>query len=77
MLKKWYCLKEIMTMENKVCKNCMRPLPERYKHKYCEACRNKQAQKVKKGLKTVASVAGTAACFAITIVTAGKINPKK
>lgn len=64
-------------MENKECKNCMRPLPAGYKHKYCEACRNQQVQKVKKGLKTVASVAGTAACFAITIVTAGKINPKK
>lgn len=44
---------------------------------YCEACRNKQAQKVKNGLKAVAGIAGTAACFAVTIVTAGKINPKK
>lgn len=36
-------------MENKVCKNkkCMKPLPEGYKHKYCEACRNQHAQKVK------------------------------
>ena len=52
-------------------------LPDRYKHKYCEACRNRQAQKVKNGLKAAAGIAGTAACFAVTIVTAGKINPKK
>lgn len=44
---------------------------------YCEACRNKQAQKVKNGLKAAAGIAGTAASFAVTIVTAGKINPKK
>lgn len=55
----------------------MKPLPDRYKHKYCEACRNQQAQKVKNGLKTAAGIAGTAACFAVTIVSAGKINPKK
>lgn len=66
-------------MENKVCKNkkCMKPLLEGYKHKYCEACRNQHAQKVKNGLKAAAGLAGTAACFAVTIVTAGKINLKK
>ena len=65
-------------MENKVCKNkkCMKPLPEGYKHKYCEACRNQHAQKVKNCLKAAAGLAGTAACFAVTIVTAGKINLK-
>ena len=66
-------------MENKVCKNkkCMKPLPKGYKHKYCEACINQHAQKVKNGLKAAAGLAGTAACFAVTIVTAGKINLKK
>ena len=66
-------------MENKVCKNkrCMKPLPEGYKHKYCEACRNQHARGVKSGLKAAAGLAGTAACFAVTIVTAGKINLKK
>ena len=65
-------------MENKVCKNknCLKPLPDGYKHMYCEACRNKHAQKVKNGLKAAAGIAG-AACFAVTIVTAGKINPNK
>lgn len=66
-------------MENKVCKNkkCLKPLPEGYKHKYCEACRNQQAQKVKSGLKAAAGVAGSVACVAVTIVTAGRVNPKK
>lgn len=64
-------------MENKVCKNknCMKTLPDGYKYKFCEACRNQQVQKVKKGLKTVVSVAGSAVCFAI--VTIGKNNSKK
>lgn len=65
-------------MENRVCKNkkCLKPLPEGYKHKYCEACRNQQAQKVKNGFKTAASVAGTVACVVVTVVTAGKVKPK-
>ncbi len=66
-------------MENRVCKNkkCLKPLPEGYKHKYCEACRNQQAQNVKNGVKVVTSVVGTVACVAVTVVTAGKINPRK
>ena len=65
-------------MENRVCKNkkCLKPLPEGYKHKYCEACRNQQAQKVKHGFKAAASVAGTVACVVVTVVTAGKVKPK-
>lgn len=32
----------------RVCKNkkCQKVLPEGYKHRYCEACRNKHAQGV-------------------------------
>ena len=65
-------------MENRVCKNkkCLKPLPEGNKHKYCEACRNQQAQKVKNGFKAAASVAGTVACVVVTVVTAGKVKPK-
>ena len=65
-------------MENRVCKNkkCLKPLPEGYKHKYCEACRNQQAQKVKNGFKAAASVAVTVACVVVTVVTAGKVKPK-
>ena len=65
-------------MENRVCKNkkCLKPLPEGYKHKYCEACRNQQAKKEKNGFKAAASVAGTVACVVVTVVTAGKVKPK-
>lgn len=65
--------------EIKYCKNkkCHKPLPAGYKHKYCEACRNNQAEKMKNTLKGVGAGLGTAACIAVTIVTAGKVNPKK
>lgn len=61
--------------ENRVCKNkkCQKVLPVGYKHKYCEACRNKHAETAKnvmKGLGAVASVV-------VVVVTGGKINPKK
>ena len=64
-------------MENKVCKKCNRPLPEGYKHKKCESCRNQQVQCLKNGLKAAVGVAGTVASFAAVIVTKGKVNPKK
>ena len=61
--------------EKRVCKNkkCQKVLPAGYKHKYCEACRNKHAETAKnvmKGLGAVASVV-------VVVVTGGKINPKK
>ncbi len=37
-------------MSSKECKKCHRPLPEGYKYKYCECCRNEQAQNAKKGV---------------------------
>lgn len=64
-------------MENKVCKKCQKPLPEGYKHKKCESCRNEQVQGVKNGLKAAVGVAGAVASFAIVVVTKGKVNPKK
>ena len=45
-------------MKNKpdvrVCKNkkCQKILPAGYKHRYCESCRNKQAETAKNALKT-------------------------
>ena len=54
-------------------KNCRKPLPENYKHKYCEACRNEHANTAGNVGKGLLSVAG----IALTIVTAGKIRPKK
>lgn len=46
-------------MKQKVCKNknCQKPLPEGYKYKYCEACRNKHADNVKKVGKPALGVA--------------------
>ena len=66
-------------MGNKVCKNkeCQKPLPDGYKHKYCEACRNQYVQKFKNGLKVVTGVAGTVGFLIVTIVTAEKINSKQ
>lgn len=48
-------------MENKVCKKCQKPLPEGYKHKQCESCRNAQVQGVKKGLGVAAAGVGAVA----------------
>ena len=45
-------------MEKNVCKKCKKTLPEGYKYDKCEACRNKLADGIKKGLKVVAGVAG-------------------
>ena len=49
-------------MENKKCKNkkCQRSLPEGYKHRYCENCRNNHIKDIKnigKGTLGVASLA--------------------
>lgn len=62
-------------MELSKCKNkkCQRLLPEGYKHKYCENCRNEQVKRIKDTGKAVAGVA----VFALTIVTKGRINTKK
>jgi hypothetical protein len=58
-------------------KNCQKVLPPGYKHRYCEACRNKQAEKVKGTLKGIGAAAGTVAAVAVVLVSGGKINPKK
>lgn len=39
--------------EVKVCKKCQKVLPEGYKHRCCEACRNKQAQTAQNIMKGV------------------------
>lgn len=51
--------------ETKLCKNknCQKPLPEDYKHKYCEACRNKRLDKIKDGKKIALSVLGLGIIF--------------
>ena len=66
-------------MEISKCKNkkCQRPLPEGYKHKYCENCRNEHVKRIKDAGKAVAGVAVFVGGAALTIVTKGRINPKK
>lgn len=65
--------------EVRICKNkkCQKILPDGYKHRYCEACRNQQAQKAKNALKAVGGGAATLASVAVVVLTSGKINPKK
>lgn len=66
-------------MEIKKCKNkkCQRSLPNDYKHRYCENCRNENIKRIKDvgqaALGLVVLVGGTA----LTVVTKGKINLKK
>lgn len=66
-------------METKYCKNkkCKRPLPEGYKHKYCENCRSKQAEDVKKGGVGLLGVLGLVGTVVLTVATKGKFNPKE
>jgi len=60
------CWKEKNMKMNK-CRNkkCQRDLPEDYKHKYCEHCRNKYIMKFKSGMIKTLGVAGSIALFAI------------
>ena len=65
-------------MEKK-CKNkkCQRPLPEGYKHKYCENCRNEQVKRIKDTGKAALGLVVLVGGPALSIATKGKINPKK
>ena len=62
-------------MKSRKCMNkkCQRPLPEGYKHKYCENCRNEHVKKI----KDVGKGAVPVGLFLISIVTKGRINIKK
>lgn len=61
-------------MENKNCKKCGRPLPDGYKHKKCENCRNKSAKAMRDTGKTLLGAAVFIGGTAITIATKGKVN---
>mgnify|MGYP000362445173 CR=1 FL=1 len=56
----------------KRCKNkkCQKILPEGYRYKYCENCRNAHIQATKNIGKGILGVA----TFAITVITTGKAN---
>ena len=62
-------------MEKK-CKNkkCQRILPEGYKDKYCENCRNEHAETIKTTLK---GIGGTALGIGLFVVSAGKFGGGK
>lgn len=66
-------------MEQKLCKNkkCQRQLPETYKHKYCENCRNKRVSRVKNIGTNVAAVGITVASVVVTVATKGNVKLKK
>lgn len=68
-------------MENnkKICKNkkCMKPLPDGYKHKYCESCRNRYIQRGKNILKGIGSAACTVVVTAIGAALCKEKKPKK
>lgn len=68
-----------MDTELKKCRNkkCQRILPEGYKHKYCEYCRNMRASLIKENGKKVLNVALFIGGTAVTIATKGKISPIK
>ncbi len=56
-------------MEKK-CKNkkCKRSLPNDYKHKYCEACRNKHAENINKFGKGALAVVAAVGSIAVAVV---------
>lgn len=52
----------------------MKPLPDGYKHKYCESCRNRYIQREKNILKGI----GSAVCtVAVTVIGAAFCKEKK
>lgn len=61
-------------MKIKICKNkkCERRLPEEYKYKYCENCRNMHVKRIKDTGRLLASVAAVIGGVAINIVKRGK-----
>lgn len=65
-------------MENKICKKCGRQLPDKYKHKKCENCRNQDAKKLKDISKTTLGVGILIGGTVLSLVSKGKVNlPKK
>jgi len=53
-------------------KKCQRILPDGYKYKYCEHCRNKRSDTI----RNIRNCVGGIGLIALAIVTKGKINPK-
>lgn len=64
-------------MSQKQCKKCKRSLPDGYKYKYCENCRNERTKQVRNIGKTALGVAVMVGGTTVTILSKGKINPNK
>lgn len=66
-------------MENKKCRNkkCQRLLPEGYKHRYCENCRNERIKRIKDTSKAALGVVVLIGGPVVAAATKGKINLKK
>lgn len=60
----------------KKCKKCKRILPEGYKHKYCENCRNENVQVAKNVGKGILGAVGSVACLAALVVTICALTEK-
>lgn len=64
-------------MEQNKCKSCGRQLPDKYSHKKCENCRNRDAKRLK-DVGKAALGAGIIICgTVISVATNGKINFNK
>lgn len=68
-------------MENnkKICKNkkCMKPLPNGYRHRYCESCRNCHIQGGKKILNGIVKTGGSVVFVAMGAALYNKKKPKE
>lgn len=64
-------------MEQKTCKKCGRPLPDKYKYKRCEYCRNEGVKKLKDIGNATGKIAITIGMLAISITTNQKFNLTK
>lgn len=61
-------------METRKCKNkkCSRHLPDGYKYKYCENCRNKKAKQIKKVGQSIVGVAAVIGSTTLAIIKSRK-----
>ena len=61
-------------MNHSICKGCHKPLPDGYRHKKCESCRNKTIQNIKTCGSAFLSIAVFAGSTVIALATKGGVN---
>ena len=59
------------------CKKCNRVLPEGYRAKYCEYCRNQRIGKAREALKIAGGALALVGTVGISLITNGKIDITK